>query len=88
MKYVIFTNGIITIPVITPDCSVHSDISLGKEFKAISAGFLTIERSNKVIINMSMKSESTGLSPRIEDTSLLQRAIYDLGTMFFTNDML
>lgn len=83
MKYVIFANNALEIPVIIPDCANHCDISLGTEFTPVSAGFFST-KGGIVTVFMDQKSTSTGLKPRSDDDILISALIADAGTFYFT----
>lgn len=82
MKYVVFSNRLMEIPVLIPDCANHCDVSLGTDFKAISAGFYSVT-GGSVKVFMEQQSTSTGLKPRKNDSLLIAALIADASSMYF-----
>lgn len=82
MKYCIFKRKQLLLPLIFPDCVTHAEIKIeGAEL--ISAGFCNIDKDSFVWVDMNMKSESTGKSPREEDQNILQGVVWQFPTSSF-----
>lgn len=80
MKYVIFEQKDLLMPVIVPDHITHSQVKI-EGATPVSAGFLAIK--NGKVTEVYGKSESMKLSPMTRDKDLLEKALKDMGTMYF-----
>jgi hypothetical protein len=85
MKYVVFNNGVMQIPVLIPDAANHCDVSIGGLFTPISAGFFSIDRFGQATVHMEQRSTSTNLRPRKIDEKLINHLLADRGTAYYCN---
>ncbi|MEE6129098.1 hypothetical protein V2E39_16985 [Chryseobacterium arthrosphaerae] len=81
MKYVIFKDKNMFLPVIFPDHITHSEVKIG-DSEVFSAGFLNIKTAGFVEI-LPEKSESLNIGPKEIDQSILIRAVNNFGTAYF-----
>lgn len=83
MKYVVFKQGNLFIPVIVPDCATHCHVRI-LNAKPVSAGFFTIHDGEVYISNL--PSESLNLGPdRLRDIKLLKDLINNSGMYAFVS---
>lgn len=84
MKYCIFREKAMILPVIFPDQINHCDIKIERA-ELVSAGFCSIDSNSFLWVDMKRKSDSTGKSPRKEDQNILQNAVWNSGTSAFVD---
>lgn len=79
MKYIIFKQNDLVMPVVFPDHITHSQIKI-ENAKPISAGFLNFESGLPIAYG---ESESLNLRSSPMDSMVLTRLILNMGTAYF-----
>lgn len=83
MKYVVFRQKNLFIPVIIPECATHCHVRI-LNAKPVLAGFFTIQNGEVLISNLS--SESLNLGPgKLRDIKLLTDLLNNSGMYAFVS---
>jgi hypothetical protein len=77
MKYIVFKRKNVVQPVVFMEWITHSEVSIGKEWKPVSAGFCYADSIGQIEVT-NMQSESIGIGPNQNDVQLLNSFFHNM----------